>query len=229
MSEQKPGKIFEAIVAIMREVGPIAKDKKNEQRGFNYRSAEAVYNRVQPVLAVHGVFSVPRVQEEQRETGQSKAGGTMHWVFLRVEYTFFAADGSYVVVVVSGEAMDAGDAATAKAMTIAHRIAICQLFNIPFAVIDPESDTPAWAARLQNGIRFQDLNDLKKAWMTARGLQGRTREQLMLDFAEFVGNTTGQKFETGDWRQWKATDLTACYQALQPKEMSDADHQSSSQ
>lgn len=214
MTEQIPGKIYRAIVEIMRDVGAIGKDSKNEQRGFNYRSAEAVYNRVQPLLATHGVFSVPRLLEERRETGQSKSGGAMHWTFLQVEYTFYAEDGSNIIVVVPGEAMDSGDASTAKAMTVAHRYAICQLLNIPFAVVDPEQDTPAWAGRLENGIKFQDLNHLKVAWKEKATTDGKTREQLLLEFAEFVANATGQRFECSDWRQWKANDLAACYAAL---------------
>jgi hypothetical protein len=210
----KPGKIYRAVVQIMREVGAIGKDSKNQTQNYAYRSAEAVYNRVQPLMATHGVFSVPRVLEESRETGQSKQGGTMHWAFLRVEYTFYAEDGSNIVVVVSGEGMDSGDKATAKAMTVCHRYAICQLINIPYAVVDPEQDTPAWAARLDNGIKFADLNHLKLAWMERYPIEGKSREQLLVAFAEFVAEATGQRFDVADWRQWSVDDVRACYESL---------------
>ncbi len=215
--EQKTGKIYQAIIAIMRDVGAVGKDSINEQQKYKYRGAEAVYNRVQPMLATHGVFSVPRVLEEHRETGTSKAGGTMHWAFLKVEYTFYASDGSNVVVVVSGEGMDSGDKATAKALTVAHRYAICQVFAIPFAVEDPEKHSPEWATRLAGGITLATFNELKRAWLAGEGdVTGKTKSQLAIEFASWASEMTGDldMRDAGEWKQWKQSDVDLCLKVL---------------
>jgi len=209
------GKIYKAITAIMRQVGAIGKDAKNESQKYQYRSAEAVYNRVQPLMATHGVFSVPKVLEESHETGQSKGGGPMHWARLRVQYTFFADDGSSIEVVVSAEGMDSGDKATAKAMTQAHRYAICQLLNIPYAVVDPESGSPEWATGLNNKITLKDLNELKSAWLAAHGKPDQTKADLAAAFSEWVSVTCETTFEVGDWRQWTNEELQKCQEALE--------------
>ena len=110
--EQKPGKIFAAIVAIMRACDAIAKDAKNKDQGWYYRSIEAVYNVVGKLMRDHGVFSQPVVIEERHETGTSKRGEPLHRCFLKVQYTFSAEDWSSVVVVVAAEAMDSSDKST---------------------------------------------------------------------------------------------------------------------
>jgi len=227
MTDNRTGKIYQAIVAIMRSVGAIGKESENTQQNYKYRGAEAVYNRVQPLMATHGVFSVPRVLEEKHETGTTSKGGTMHWSFLRVEYTFYADDGSNIVVVVSGQGMDSGDKSTAKAMTIAHRYAICQLLNIPFAVEDPEQHSPEWSSTLRGGITLRELNEVKKQWIAARGadLNGKTKEAKALAFQEFVHSATGEPFDVADWQQWRREDLESCIAALSP-EVSNADSES---
>lgn len=219
MTDNRTGKIYQAIVAIMRSVGAIGKESENTQQNYKYRGAEAVYNRVQPLMATQGVFSVPRVLEEKHETGTTSKGGTMHWSFLRVEYTFYADDGSNIVVVVSGQGMDSGDKSTAKAMTIAHRYAICQLLNIPFAVEDPEQHSPEWASTLRGGITLRELNDLKKEWAKAHAadLAGKSKADLALAFQQFVREVTREEFAVNDWQQWKREDLEVCVVELSPE------------
>lgn len=219
--EQKAGKIYAAIVEIMRSVGAIGKDSKNEQQNYKYRGAEAVYNRVQPLFATHGIFSVPQLLELHEETGQSKSGGTMHFAWVKMRYTFFAEDGSSVVVEMPGGGMDSGDKAIPKAVTIAHRYAICQLLQIPFAVEDPEQHSPEWSSRLNGGITLKQYTDVKRAWWTTHPAEGKTPSQLALAFADWVWNSTGgalTSVEVGDWRNWKQTDVDACMSALEPKQ-----------
>ena len=222
--------IYSALTEVMRGVGAIGKDSKNEMQGWRYRSAEAVITRVHPLFAIHGVVCVPQVIESSTEVRDTAKGGKMNWSVVKVQYTFFAADGSSVTVVAIGEAADSGDKSLGKAQTYAFKVALTTLLAIP---VEPEDDPDRhameWASELRGGITLAQFNDLKKAWFAAEDRQGKSKERLALDFTEFSCNCAGQRFDVHDWRQWKATDLTACYEAIQPKETTSADRQSASQ
>ncbi len=132
-----------AILAVMKEVGAIAKTEKNKQQGFDYRGIDRVYNRLHPLMIEHGIFTTSKILETERHERQTKAGGTMSIVVLRVEYTFRAEDGSSVTTEVQGEGMDVADKASNKAMAVAHKYALFQIFMIPTEeMIDPDSESP---------------------------------------------------------------------------------------
>lgn len=124
-------KIHEAIPRIMAEIGVIGKGRKNVQQNYQFRGIDDVYNAAQAALIKEGVFSVPEVLNMQRDSLQSKSGGTLLYTFLTVKYTFFADDGSWVSAVVTGEGMDSGDKSCNKAMSAAQKYAFLQVFCIP--------------------------------------------------------------------------------------------------
>lgn len=139
MSE-KTGLIYSLIPKIMADIEPIAKDKQGA--GYKFRGIDDVYEAVQLVLAKHGVFCVPKVLEERSEERTSKSGGALIYRILKIRYTFFATDGSYVESEVIGEGMDSGDKASNKAMSVAQKYAILQVFCIPTREPkDPEEDS----------------------------------------------------------------------------------------
>jgi hypothetical protein len=135
------GKIYEAISNVMAEIGAISKEKKNLQQGFMYRGIDDVMNALQPALVKHKVFIAPEVLSEQREERTTQKGGVMFSVRLEISYKFYATDGSFVETKVIGEAMDSGDKATNKAMSIAYKYACFQVFCIPTEeMIDPDNE-----------------------------------------------------------------------------------------
>ena len=149
MSEISGGKIHQAIIAILREAGAIAKGHKNQQQGYMFRGIDDVYNELNPLLAKHGVFSVPEVLEERREERPTKSGGILTSTILKMRYTFYADDGSSVQAVVIGEGMDSGDKSANKAMAVAHKYALVQMFSIPTEEpkdVERESPEPAFKA-----------------------------------------------------------------------------------
>ena len=218
--------IHQSIIAVMREVGAIGKDERNDSQKFNYRSIDQVYNRVQPLFAKHGVFSFPKVIEQTRETGKTKQGGALHYSVLTVEYTFASQDGSSIAVTVVGEGMDSGDKASNKAMSAAHKYAICQVLNIPYDVVDPDKHTPEWAEKLDGRVTHIQLNELKKSWV-GKVASGFPRDTMKEAFAEWVEKTLGGDFALGgcldvnDFRQWSADDLERCERALEAVYVSD--------
>lgn len=125
-------KIYEAINAIMGEIGAIGKNKKNTQQGYMFRGIDDVYNVLNPALIKHKVFVLPEIIEQEREERQTKSGGTLIYSICKTRYTFCSAeDGSKISVVVVGEGMDNGDKASNKAMAAAFKYACFQVFCIP--------------------------------------------------------------------------------------------------
>lgn len=139
-----PGElIYELMPKIMAEVPSISKDRKNAQQGYQFRGIDDVYNALNGILAKHRIFMSAEVLDVKREERPSKSGGTMAFVQTHVRYRFNAPDGSYVTTDSLGEGMDAGDKATAKAMSVAQKYALFQAFLIPTAdAKDIENDSP---------------------------------------------------------------------------------------
>ena len=132
-------KIYQAIPAIMAEIGSIGKDRKNTQQGYAYRGIEDFYNTLHPLMVKHKVFTVPEVVSEKREERTTAKGSVLMYTTLLVKYTFHAEDGSFVVATVTGEGMDSGDKSSNKALSVAHKYALAQIFCVPTTdLIDPE-------------------------------------------------------------------------------------------
>lgn len=139
-----PGKIYAAIAGVIADVGYVAKDKVNKQQGFKFRSIDDVYNALHPALAKNKVFIVPRVLEQKREEQVTKSGTKMILVICKIQFRFYAEDGSYIETVIIGEGLDTGDKATNKAMAIAYKYACFQVFCIPTEELmdDPDGERP---------------------------------------------------------------------------------------
>ena len=135
--------IFESINAIMQDMGAIGKDSYNAIQKFKFRGIDDVMNHLKPLLAKHKVFVVPQVLSHEREERQTSKGGNLIYSICNIKYTFYAEDGTYVEAITTGEGMDSGDKATNKAMAIAFKYALFQVFCIPTEEMkDPDSDTP---------------------------------------------------------------------------------------
>ena len=137
--------IFAAVSNAMADISAIAKAKKNQQQGFMYRGIDDAMNALHPVLVKHRLFMTPEVLEHTREERQTKNGGNLIYSILKVRYTLYACDGSSVSAVVIGEGMDSADKSSNKAMAVAMKYAVYQLFCIPtedMAKDDPDGYIP---------------------------------------------------------------------------------------
>jgi hypothetical protein len=132
--------IAQAMSAIMKEVGAIAKKDKNTSQGFNFRGIDSVVNAVSPALQKYGVIVVPSVEDYEYATVEIGRNRTaMGHVKVKVTYTFIGASGDSIKATVVGEAMDSGDKATAKAMSVAFRTALLQALSLPTDELDPDA------------------------------------------------------------------------------------------
>lgn len=123
--------IYEALTNIMREIEPISKGRKNQSQGYNFRGIEDMYNFLQPLLAKHGVVTVPELLQHDSQFVTTAKGGQMEYVKITLKVHFYAKDGSSVFAIVPGAGTDSGDKAMGKAMSYAHKYALIQTFCIP--------------------------------------------------------------------------------------------------
>mgnify|MGYP000096380987 FL=1 len=135
----------------MEEVPSIGKTQRNKTQGFMYRGIDDVMNALQPLLAKNKVFIVPEILEQMREERTTSKGGNLIYSICKIKYKFYAEDGSSVEAITIGEGMDSGDKATNKAMAIAMKYALFQVFCIPTDEMkDPDSETPEQSTKKSN-------------------------------------------------------------------------------
>jgi hypothetical protein len=132
--------IVTALNAVMHEVGAVKKGDFNEGQRFNFRGIDAVVNAVSPALRKHGIVVTPELKSIEYSTVEIGRNRTpMGHVRVIVTYSFVCEDGSAIAATVPGEAMDSGDKATAKAMSVAFRTALLQALSLPTDEPDPDA------------------------------------------------------------------------------------------
>jgi hypothetical protein len=132
--ETATGKVYDAIrqvsAALCKE--GIGKDRKNTQQNYAFRGIDDVYNSLAPVLASNNLVILPRCLSREVVERTTKSGGVLFYVTVEVEFDIVCTeDGSKHTIKTFGEAMDAADKATNKAMSAAYKYAAMQTFCIP--------------------------------------------------------------------------------------------------
>lgn len=139
-----------AISADLAETG-VSKSRTNAMQNYQFRGIDDVMNALAPLLVKHGVVILPRCLSRDVAERRTPKGTALFYVCVECEFDFICvADGSTHVVKMYGEAMDAGDKATNKAMSAAYKYAALQTFCIPTdtdadATTHPEVTTSAEA------------------------------------------------------------------------------------
>lgn len=153
-------KIYQALCAINKEVEAIKKDQKNEQQGFKFRGIDGVMNELHNLFAKHEVIIIPIVEKSDVSERTNKNGTLIFHTRLNVSYDFCASDGTKITATAIGEAMDSGDKGINKAMSIALKYVLLQMFLIPTQE-DKDPDSKSHEAVDYDLITAMD--DLKKA------------------------------------------------------------------
>lgn len=126
--------VYNAISAISKQLSHegISKDRSNQQQGYKFRGIDDCLNALASLLPEHGLVIIPSVLEREVIERQTKSGGSLFYVTVKVQFGFISTkDGSRHDAVVYGEAMDSADKATNKAMSAAYKYAVLLTFCIP--------------------------------------------------------------------------------------------------
>jgi len=155
--------IHQALAAVMADVRAVGKDGRNTQQGYNFRGIDGVLNAVGPAFRQHGVVPLPHLlamHSEVVEVGKNRTA--MRSVIVEVLYAFRGPAGDECYARVPGEAMDSGDKAVSKAMSVAYRTALIQVLALPTDDPDPDEHSyerarPAKKAAAKRQPPAQDL------------------------------------------------------------------------
>lgn len=128
--------LYAAINAVMQEVGFVHKDGKI-QGGAKYKfvGEAALLKALRPSMVAHGLMLFPVSYEmiehthDRLDNGYGKLRGD-HLATVHATYRLVHVDGHYIQVQAIGTGHDFGDKQVNKAMTIAFKYALRQLFMI---------------------------------------------------------------------------------------------------
>lgn len=186
-------KVYQAINAVQADIGKegIAKGRLAQGfgAGYAFRGIDDVYAALSPLLAKHGLIIIPRClerHESQRQSGPK----TLYFVCVKMEFDFVAAeDGSKHTACTYGEAMDSGDKATNKAMSIAYKYACFQTFAIPTeGDNDPDATVhePAPARKQQLNKRASQAEQMKPLERLIADIKVAQDVQGLADIRDYV-------------------------------------------
>lgn len=145
MSETK--NVQQAWADVMTDVRALSKGQRTDSgTRFNFRGVDDVMNAVGPVLRAHGVSVVPTAVTHQPENYSTKSGTAMRNVTVIVSYAIHGPAGDTMPGAAAGEASDAGDKATPKAMSVAFRTFLLQSLCLPTDERDPDMEQHERAA-----------------------------------------------------------------------------------
>ena len=205
MTETKT--IYQALNDAKTAIGAVRKTDKNVQQGFNFRGIDAVVTASAPALNKEGIITVPQLQDytyEVVEVGKNKT--SMGHVMVRVQYMFIGPAGDNVTATVLAESFDSGDKACAKAMSVAYRIALLQVLNLPTDDRDPDADTYERSAKptveelMAKAAELNTVDDLRKHWETV-GAAGYLNTSI-------AHPATGEKLKFQDYLKQQVDELS---------------------
>lgn len=214
--------IHVALAAVMADVSAVGKGEFNRDQGFNFRGIDAVVNAVGPVLRRHGVIVTPHAEDVVYDVAPTRSGGRINTCRVRVRYVFTGPEGDAIECTVFGEAFDSGDKSTAKAMSVAFRVALLQALALP--THDPDPDMSSYDAQpagvntttgeMQPGPREALIADMNAATTTdelretySKHAVGNAPEDLRTMFQARVDAVTAAEAAAGD--QTATTDSPA--------------------
>lgn len=136
--------VYDAILGVSLELSHegISKERSNQQQGYKFRGIDDCLNALSSLLPKYGLIITPSVESRDCVERQTKSGGSLFYVTVRVRFSFISTlDGSRHDAVLYGEAMDSADKATNKAMSAAYKYCVLLTFCIPTEAEDADSVT----------------------------------------------------------------------------------------
>lgn len=130
-----------SLAKVMHDVREVAKKDRNTAQNFSFRGIDAVVNAVAPALRAHNVVVMPHVEEYNFNNMTTSGGKSAMHVTLKVRYRFTGQEGDFLDSVVMGEAIDYGDKAVSKAMSVAFRTVLLQALVLPTDDVDPDAQS----------------------------------------------------------------------------------------
>lgn len=121
--------IANKILNVMTKIGPIIKDKTNEEKGFEYASLANIILKAREAMIEEKIIIIPHKVEQIMQKGND--------ITISMIYRFYDTEknekdeNEYIDVNIAGEGCDKEGWAIYKALSGAYKYAITQTFSIP--------------------------------------------------------------------------------------------------
>lgn len=126
----KHANVYEAIIAVMNEVGYVKK-QRGANISYTYAGEAALIGALRPAMVEHGIFMYVLFVDNLVQDGYTTSkGNDMNRTILRSTIRFQHEGGTYIDVMSAGEGADSGDKSLNKALTGAYKYALRQTFCI---------------------------------------------------------------------------------------------------
>lgn len=233
-------KVYQSISMVSAELAHegISKDRSNQQQGYKFRGIDDCLNALAPLLSRSNLVILPEVLEREVVERQTKSGGALFYVTVKVRYAFVnSEDDSRHDVVTYGEAMDSADKATNKAMSAAYKYAVIQAFCIPTegendadAVTHDVAAKKAQVYTQQKQTAQAKINELRQEMQEPARQDGGDTSQVNLPGPVVAATSQGPDaaapfiWKMGKWKDTHIADLPLDYLAWACLNISRDDH-----
>ena len=143
------------ILNVMTKIGPIIKDKTNEEKGFDYASIASIISKAREAMIEEKVIIIPFKLNQIVQKGND--------VIIDMVYRFYDTEPNkegkcdFMDVNIPGEGCDKEGWAVYKALSGAYKYAMTQTFAIP-TIDDAEKDKYVIDSNETNNNAIEDEN-----------------------------------------------------------------------
>lgn len=177
--------IASKILNVMKKIGPIIKDKTNEEKGFDYASIASIIIKAREALIEEKVIMIPLKLNQVVQRGND--------VLIDMVYRFYDTEPNekgecdYMEVNVPGEGCDKEGWAVYKALSGAYKYAMTQTFAIP-TIDDAEKDKYT-----ANNVDENDSNTIQDENLDENNIEKMLGDPEISDFDNIfaLGEKTG--------------------------------------
>lgn len=135
-----PGRLFARIAAAIVELGDFIADKRNNDQGYNYLSADQILSRGAAALAKHGVIIFPSIGNIETRVTTTQNNKTRFDTRVTISFSVLSEDGARDSIWYgNGFDYSTEDKAINKAITNGHKYFMMSLLGIRPGPDDSES------------------------------------------------------------------------------------------
>lgn len=174
MTQQQPQRsLVRKLNEIMKKVGYLQKQGRNEQQKYNFIQEADVINAVRDLMIEKNLMIFQETEEIiVTQSGTTKGGAQKMLTTIKMKYTIVDGDsGEEKVISTGGQGEDTGDKGIYKATTGANKYGLLKLFQIPTGD-DPELDGEPHQSSQKAPGNSQGRNEGNRSQSNQRQRQG---------------------------------------------------------
>jgi len=181
--------IVNKILKVMKKIGPIIKDKTNEEKNFDYASLASIILKAREAMIEEKIILIPQKVEQIVQRGND--------ITISMIYRFYdteenkKGENEFLDVNIAGEGCDKDGWSIYKALSGAYKYAITQTFAIP--TIDDAEKTSTM--NNNDNLQKESTNVIENGTLNESAIENILGDPDIEDFDNIfsLGQNTGQE------------------------------------